>query len=695
MGGIGEVLWPPARLHPRRSRLAVPLLLLPALWLALLPARASGARSRSDVTTWRAADGAFAGWKLEGVKQTREGELQLDRPSAGRASERSSGVDSEPESSDGAKNALVGTALSPVTRSPFALRRAVVALEGEAPSGSWIETQVRARVGRRFTGWQGVGVWTAESENDREIGRKTDDEGSGASSYVVRDEKRKARAFQIRLRLVGSDGSTPSVRSVVATVSDGTEEVARSPRECARGRPRSAAPGADVRDSGRARATGEAAARGGSRRGASGESPRGLNKACAGRSGGDDAGRRTRADGEKASRALRRSIERARRRSRASEDDVVSRGAAGIGKRIGGHASSPGRKPRRRARVSEAGSWLVPQPPLSRGLRGSLDSEELVAAATRLLSLGWKQKDVVARVYPPFIVAGRAVASDTWGAPRYGPGPLVRRHEGQDVFCSYGAPVLASEAGVVEFDQGGLGGRVARIHRPDGSYWYYAHLSDWNTRDFSSGSRIGAGDILGYCGDSGNAEGTLPHVHFGWYLPSGEARNPIQFLRAWLDAAKRRARAELSRAPLGRARQIDRLTSLRRFGDEFVPDMSKLPSLEQVLPRAAHVPSADAPSPPAAPLVILFTVLVSLCLLYVRPSALLTGRRSEASVPSSEVIGTAARPRPQAPEARRKARPKARFATLLWRALPAVALAGAVGLLLRGRGTRKTSKRAP
>ncbi|MBA2313108.1 MAG: M23 family metallopeptidase, partial [Actinobacteria bacterium] len=142
--------------------------------------------------------------------------------------------------------------------------------------------------------------------------------------------------------------------------------------------------------------------------------------------------------------------------------------------------------------------------------------------------------------YSPFIIAGRASWVDTWGAPRYGPGALVRTHEGQDVFCDSGAPVLASEPGIIEFDQGGLGGRVARLFRNDGSYWYYAHLSGWNTRRFSSGDRVEAGDIIGYCGNSGNASGTSAHVHFGWYGADGRARDPFRHLVRWLAIAERK-----------------------------------------------------------------------------------------------------------------------------------------------------------
>jgi peptidoglycan LD-endopeptidase LytH len=139
----------------------------------------------------------------------------------------------------------------------------------------------------------------------------------------------------------------------------------------------------------------------------------------------------------------------------------------------------------------------------------------------------------------PFIIAGPASWTDTWGAPRFGPGSLERRHEGQDVFCRHGDPVLANERGYLEFAEGGLGGRVARLHRADGSYWYYAHLSKWNLDDFASGDRVVPGDVIGYCGNSGNAAGSPPHVHFGFYGPDGQAINPMAHLIGWLRAAER------------------------------------------------------------------------------------------------------------------------------------------------------------
>lgn len=139
-------------------------------------------------------------------------------------------------------------------------------------------------------------------------------------------------------------------------------------------------------------------------------------------------------------------------------------------------------------------------------------------------------------MFSPFIVVGPASWSDSWGAPRFGPGPLVRRHEGQDVLCAYGAEVLAPEDGTIEFGISLLGGMVARLRQPGGGYWYYAHLSAWNLEAFSNGDPVHEGDVIGYCGETGNT--TVPHVHFGHYGPDGEAIDPMGSLVSWLRVAE-------------------------------------------------------------------------------------------------------------------------------------------------------------
>lgn len=96
---------------------------------------------------------------------------------------------------------------------------------------------------------------------------------------------------------------------------------------------------------------------------------------------------------------------------------------------------------------------------------------------------------------------------DSWGFPRSG----GRTHKGVDMFHGWGANIIAVTDGVVSIRNGGLGGRTIWLDGDDGYAYYYAHLSDWNV---SSGQRVSRGQLIGFNGDSGNAVGGTPHLHF-------------------------------------------------------------------------------------------------------------------------------------------------------------------------------------
>lgn len=108
---------------------------------------------------------------------------------------------------------------------------------------------------------------------------------------------------------------------------------------------------------------------------------------------------------------------------------------------------------------------------------------------------------------------------DSWGFPRSG----GRTHKGVDMFQAYGAPVIASKSGVVSLGNGGLGGRTIWLVGDDGYGYYYAHLSGFNV---SSGQRVGAGDTIGFNGDSGNASGGAAHLHFEIH-PGGRGASAV------------------------------------------------------------------------------------------------------------------------------------------------------------------------
>lgn len=227
-------------------------------------------------------------------------------------------------------------------------------------------------------------------------------------------------------------------------------------------------------------------------------------------------------------------------------------------------------------------------------IAGSYTTDGLVDLAARLRSLGRPADKVVSEVFSPFIIGGEAAWIDTWGAPRYGPGPIVRTHEGQDVFCNYGDPVLATESGTVEFADGGLGGKIIRLYRKDGSYWYYAHLSAFNSKDYQNGDSVDPGDIIGYCGNSGNALTTPPHVHFGWYQTNGEAKNPMAMLVKWLRQAEAKAGVVVTKRNNQRIENIEPLTLAYRFGDAFTPDTSEIGIAGESLLAYGSNPSAGS-----------------------------------------------------------------------------------------------------
>ncbi|MFP4554160.1 MAG: LysM peptidoglycan-binding domain-containing protein [Actinomycetota bacterium] len=117
-------------------------------------------------------------------------------------------------------------------------------------------------------------------------------------------------------------------------------------------------------------------------------------------------------------------------------------------------------------------------------------------------------------------VKGASYMND-WGFPR---GGGTRYHEGNDLFVSKGAPVRAPVGGTVEFKTGTIGGLQFRLMGEDGVVYIGTHMDQ-----FGRDGKVRAGDTIGYVGNSGNAKGTRPHLHFGMYH-EGTPVNPYPTL---------------------------------------------------------------------------------------------------------------------------------------------------------------------
>lgn len=103
-------------------------------------------------------------------------------------------------------------------------------------------------------------------------------------------------------------------------------------------------------------------------------------------------------------------------------------------------------------------------------------------------------------------VAGKTSFTDTWHAPR----PGGRVHLGVDMFAVRGTPVVAPVAGVVDHADNSVGGLSFVLWGDDGTYYYGAHLHS----HAAATGHVAAGTVVGYVGNTGNAVGTSPHLHF-------------------------------------------------------------------------------------------------------------------------------------------------------------------------------------
>ncbi len=144
-------------------------------------------------------------------------------------------------------------------------------------------------------------------------------------------------------------------------------------------------------------------------------------------------------------------------------------------------------------------------------------------------------KEILAR-FPGavFPVRGPVDYTDTFGA--YRADMPNHKHEGNDIFAKMGTPIVAVLAGTIQYSTYGIGGNNARLTDARGDYFYYAHMSRF-AAGLKSGDHVARGQVIGYVGETGDAAGTSPHLHFEIHPGGGPAVDPFPYLEAWRAAA--------------------------------------------------------------------------------------------------------------------------------------------------------------
>ena len=146
---------------------------------------------------------------------------------------------------------------------------------------------------------------------------------------------------------------------------------------------------------------------------------------------------------------------------------------------------------------------------------------------------------------------GQRIIFPVLGKFRYGndyadPRPQGR-HEGIDIAAPKKALAVAAEPGRVKFHiTSAAAGCMLYLYGQSGTTYVYIHLNNdlGMTNDnrgrcapgiafapgLKSGMRVAAGEPVGFVGDSGDADGIQPHLHFEVHPANGPSVNPFTYL---------------------------------------------------------------------------------------------------------------------------------------------------------------------
>jgi hypothetical protein len=215
-----------------------------------------------------------------------------------------------------------------------------------------------------------------------------------------------------------------------------------------------------------------------------------------------------------------------------------------------------------------------------------------------------------------FPVVGPYRYTNDFGDPR-GQG----RHEGNDILAPKRSPAIATEDGKVKFwTTSARAGCMLYLYGASGTTYLYIHLNNDVTRGndnrgkcvrgvayaVKDGAKVAAGQQIAYVGDSGDANGGNPHLHFEVHPAGGKAVDPYPYLQAaqrLLFASKPGAPFALTLTGTVASATVDRMTVTVQTSQAW-PSGLTLTKLNQAVtltvPATALVQSVVPPAAPRA-----------------------------------------------------------------------------------------------
>src|SRR3954452_24147976 len=165
----------------------------------------------------------------------------------------------------------------------------------------------------------------------------------------------------------------------------------------------------------------------------------------------------------------------------------------------------------------------------------------LVALLALVCAAASTAKSVVPQLLFP--VVGAVTYTNDFGDPRG-----ATSHQGNDLLGTKRAPVVAVEEGTVKFwTTSANAGCMLYLYGTSGTMYEYIHLNNDLTAandnkgkcvagvsyaaGLVDGEHVEAGQLVGYLGDSGDANGIHPHLHFEVHPKGGKAVSPFPYLQ--------------------------------------------------------------------------------------------------------------------------------------------------------------------
>ena len=162
----------------------------------------------------------------------------------------------------------------------------------------------------------------------------------------------------------------------------------------------------------------------------------------------------------------------------------------------------------------------------------------LVAVAIFCAGTSAARSGVPALLFP---VVGAVAYTDDFGQARAG-----GTHQGNDLLAEKRAPVIAVEAGTIEYwTTSANAGCMLYLKGDSGTMYEFIHLNNDLTSAndnkgkcvqgtayaVPNGMHVEPGQTIGYVGDSGDANGIHAHLHFEVHPRGGKAVDPFPFLK--------------------------------------------------------------------------------------------------------------------------------------------------------------------